>query len=157
MCKIYIHIYVRWGWWLLNFFLFPFLTIKIAVLRTFVYTVKVKQAKETNKQNLEYFKMINRRLFIHKFCNNSKMLLSSSWAIFIRALVFSSSPRANFSSFEYLCFLFLLIFRFILIYNTRVQTENNYIIIKTAVSIIPYDLFWCNKTQSRSFFIQLVN
>ena len=157
MCKIYIHIYVRWGWWLLNFFLFPFLTIKITVLRTFVYTVKVKQAKETNKQNLEYFKMINRRLFIHKFCNNSKMLLSSSWAIFIRALVFSSSPRANFSSFEYLCFLFLLIFRFILIYNTRVQTENNYIIIKTAVSIIPYYLFWCNKTQSRSFFIQLVN
>ena len=157
MYKIYIDIYVRWGWWLLNCFLFPFLTIKITVLRTFVYTVKVKQAKETNKQNLEYFKMINRRLFIHKFCNNSKMLLSSSWAIFIRALVFSSSPRANFSSFEYLCFLFLLIFRFILIYNTRVQTENNYIIIKTAVSIIPYYLFWCNKTQSRSFFIQLVN
>ena len=35
--------------------------------------------------------MINRTLFIHKFCTNLKMLLSSSWAIFIRALVFSSS------------------------------------------------------------------
>ena len=139
MCKIYIHIYVRWGWWLLNFFLFPFLTIKITVLRTFVYTVKVKQAKETNKQNLEYFKMINRRLFIHKFCNNSKMLLSSSWAIFIRALVFSSSPRANFSSFEYLCFLFLLIFRFILIYYSRVRTEKqSYYHKYWEVSIILY-------------------
>ena len=50
-----------------------------------------------------------------KFCNNSQMLLSSSWAIFIRALVFPSLTRANFSSFEYLCFLLLLIFWFILI------------------------------------------
>ena len=74
--------------------------------------------------------MINQRLFINKFCNNSKMLLSSFWAIFIRALVFSSSPRANFSSFQYLCFSFLLIFRFILIYYTGVKTEKNYIIIK---------------------------
>ena len=41
--------------------------------------------KVTSKQNLEHFKMINQRLFIHKFCNNSKMLLSSTWAIFIRA------------------------------------------------------------------------
>ena len=95
-------------------FFSPFLTMKTAVLRTFVYTVKV-----TNKQNLEHFKIINRRLFIHKFCNNSKMLLSSSWAIFIRAFVFSLSPRVNFSSFEYLCFSFLLIFRFILIKHTQ--------------------------------------
>ena len=76
--------------------------------------------------------MINRRLFIHKFCNNSKMLLSSSWAIFIRALVFSSSPRANFSSSEYLHFSFML-------------------------SIMLYYLFWYNKTQSRSFLIQSEN
>ena len=30
--------------------------------------------KVTNTQNLEHFKMINRRLFIHKFCSNSKIL-----------------------------------------------------------------------------------
>ena len=48
--------------------------------------------------------MINRRLLIHKFCNNSKLLLSSSWVIFIRALVLLFSPSANFSSFEYLWF-----------------------------------------------------
>ena len=35
-----------------------------------------------------------------------------------------SSPRANFSLFEYLCFSFLLIFRFILIQYTRVKTEK---------------------------------
>ena len=40
-------------------------------------------------------KVINRRLFVHKFCNNSKMFLTFSWAILIRALVFSSSPSAN--------------------------------------------------------------
>ena len=74
---------------------------------------KIKKTKVTSKQNIEHFKMIHRRLFIQKFCNNAKMLLLSSWAIFIKALVFSSSPRANFFSFEYLCFLFLLIFRFL--------------------------------------------
>ena len=148
----------RRGNWLLNCFFLSFSNHEnYSIKNICVYSKSKIKTKVTSKQNLEHFKMINRRLFIHKFCNNSKMLLSSSWAIFIRALVFSSSPRANFSSFEYLCFLFLLIFRFILIYNTRVQTENNYIIIKTAVSIIPYYLFWCNKTQSRSFFIQLVN
>ena len=83
-------------------FFFPVLTMKTIVLRTFVHAVKVKQ-----KQNLEHFKMINRRLFIHKFCNNSKLLLSSSWAIFIRALAFLSSPSANFSSFEYLVVFFV--------------------------------------------------
>ena len=71
--------------------------------------------KVTSNQNLEHFKMINRRWLIRRLCNNSKTLLSSSWTIFIRVLLFSSSPRANFSSFEYLWFFFLLIFRFILI------------------------------------------
>ena len=69
-----------------------------------VYSKSKIKTKVRRKQNLEHIKTINRRLLIHKFCNNSKMLLSSSWTIFIRALVFSSSPRANFSSFEYLCF-----------------------------------------------------
>ena len=50
--------------------------------------------------------MINRRFFIQNFYNNSKIVLSSSWEIIIRALVFSFLPKANFSLFEYLCFLF---------------------------------------------------
>ena len=54
--------------------------------------------------NLEHFKIRNRRLFIPKFCNNSEMLQSFSWAIFVRALVFSFSTSANFSSLEYLFF-----------------------------------------------------
>ena len=107
-----------WGLvgWLLNCFFLSFSNHEnYSIKNICVYSKSKIKTKVTSKQNLEHFKMINRRLFIHKFCNNSKMLLSSSWAIFIRALVFSSSPRANFSSFEYLCFSFLLIFRFILI------------------------------------------
>ena len=113
MCKIYIHIYVRWGWWLLNFFLFPFLTIKITVLRTFVYTVKVKQAKETNKQNLEYFKMINRRFTnfeaIEKCCCHSPgqclwsacvFVFTKGQLFFVWVLVFFVST--NFSIHSYL-------------------------------------------------------
>ena len=62
-----------------------------------MYTVKVKKkTKGTNKQNLEHFKMINRRLFIHEFCNNSKMLLSSSWAIFIDRLCFRHYQEPTF-------------------------------------------------------------
>ena len=44
-----------------------------------VYSKSKIKTKVTGKQKLEHFKMINQRLFIHKFCNNSKMLLSSSW------------------------------------------------------------------------------
>ena len=69
------------------------------------------------------------RLFIHKFCNNSKILLSFSWAIFIRALVFSFSPSANIFSFEYLWFPFLLIFQLILIWYTRVKPKKKTIIL----------------------------
>ena len=75
----------------------------------FLFLFLTMKTKVTSKQNLEHFKMISRRLFTHKFCSNSKMLLSFSWAIFIRVVVFSFSPRANFSWFEYLCFSFLLI------------------------------------------------
>ena len=117
--------------WLLNcFFLSSSNHENCSIKNICVYSKSKIKTKVTSKQNLEYFKMINRRLFIHKFCNNLKMLLSSSWTKFIRALVFSSSPRASFSSFEYLCFSFLLIFRFILIQYRRVKTKNNYIIIK---------------------------
>ena len=102
--------------YLLNWFFLSFSNNENYNIKNICVCSKSKIKTEVaSKQNLEHFKMINRRLFIHKFCSNSKMLLSSSWTIIIRALVFSSSPRANFSSFEYLCFSFLLIFRFILI------------------------------------------
>ena len=53
--------------------------------------------------------MIYQRLFIHKFCSNSKILLSSSWQYLLERL-WLFSPRANFSSFEYLFFLVSTIF-----------------------------------------------
>ena len=81
----------------------------------FYRTLLAEAGSPTSKQSLEHFKILNQRLFIHKFCKNSKMLLASSWAIFIRVLLFSSSPRANVSLFEYLCFSFVVIFQFILI------------------------------------------
>ena len=148
--------------WVLNCFFLSFSNHEnYSIKNICVYSKSKIKTKVTSKQNLEYFKMINRRLFIHKFCNNSKMLLSSSWAIFIRALVFSSSPRANFSSFEYLCFSSspranFSSFEFILIYYTRLKTEKLLHYHKDwKVSIILYYLFWYNKTQSRSFLIQL--
>ena len=85
------------GWRRLAFKLFFSYTIK----NTCVYIKSKIKANVKSKQNLEHLKMISQRL-------------SSSWAILIRAVVFSSSPRANFYSFEYLCFSFLLIFWFIL-------------------------------------------
>ena len=122
--------------WLLNCFFLSFSNHEnYSIKNICVYSKSKIKTKVTSKQNLEYFKMINRRLFIHKFCNNLKMLLSSSWTKFIKCfrlhqgpaflrlstcvfvftkgqlffvwvLVFSSSPRARFSSFEYLCFRF---------------------------------------------------
>ena len=102
--------------WLLNCSFLSFSNHEnYSINNIYVCSKSKRETKVISKQNLEHFKMINRRLFVHKFCNNSKMLLSSSWVIFIRALVVSSSPRTNFPSFEYLRFSFLLIFRFILI------------------------------------------
>ena len=100
-----------------------------------------------SKENLEHLKMINWRLFIDKFCNNSKMLLSSSWAIFIRALVFSSSPRAIFSSLE-------TSFHSYLVYKSK-NRKTIYYHKDSEVSIMFHYLFWYNKTQSRSFLIRL--
>ena len=102
--------------WLLNCFFLSFSNHEnYSIKNICVYSKSKIKPKVTNKQNPEHLKMINWRLFCHKFSNNSKMLLSSSWAIFIRALVFSFSPRANFSSFKYFCFSFLLVFQFIFI------------------------------------------
>ena len=109
---------------ILDKLLFPFYFLTMKLQNICLYSRSKIKSKVTIKQNLEHFKMINQRLFIPKFCNNSKMLLPSSWAVFIRALVFSISTRDNLSSFEYFCFSFLLIFRFILIQYTRVKTEK---------------------------------
>ena len=61
------------GWLFLNCFFFPFLTMKTTVIKNFFVFSKSKiKTKVISKQNLEHFKMINRKLFIHKFCNSSK-------------------------------------------------------------------------------------
>ena len=84
------------------------------------------------------------------------MLLSSSWAISISAHVFFFSATTNFSSFDNLCFSFLLIFCFILIYYARVKTEKqSYYHKNWDVSIMLYYLFWYIKPQSHLFLIQL--
>ena len=100
---------------------------------------------------------MNWRLFSHRFFNNLKMLLSSSWAILSRAFVFPFSPRVNFSSLKYLCFSFLLVFLSIHSYLVQKSlSKNNYIIIKTEKFQLCFDtksidLFWYNKSQSRFF------
>ena len=71
--------------WLLNCFLLSFFSHENYSIKSICVYIKSKIRKVTNRQNLEYLKMIKRRLFLLKFCNNPKMLLSSSWAIFIRA------------------------------------------------------------------------
>ena len=105
---------IAWGGgrgWLLNCVFLSFSNHKnYSITDICVHRKSKIKTKVRSKQNLAHFKITNWRLFIHKFCNCSRMLLSSSCAIFIRALVFSSSPRANFSSFKYLRFSFLLIF-----------------------------------------------
>ena len=82
--------------WLLNCFFLSFSNHENYSIKNICVYSKSKIKKVTNKQNIEHFKMINWRLFSHKLFNNWKMLLPSSCAIFIRALVFSFSPRANF-------------------------------------------------------------
>ena len=117
-------------WWLLNCFFLPFSNHEhYSIKNIYVYSKSKIKTKETNTQNLEYFKMINRRLFVHKFCNNSKMLLSPClW----NACVLRLS----------ICFSFLLIFRFILIYCTRVRTEKQVYYHKDwEVSIMLHYLF----------------
>ena len=93
--------------WILNCFFRSFSNHKnYSIKNICAYSNSKMKTKVTNKQNRENFKMINRKLFIPKFCNNSKILLSFSLLIFIRALVFSFSRRANFSSFESCVFCF---------------------------------------------------
>ena len=120
------------GGWLLNCFFLSFSNHGNYIIKSICQYSKIKKTKVTSKQNLEHFKMINRRLFIHKFCNNAKMLLLSFWAIFIKALVFSSSPKANFFSFEYLCFSFLLIFRFLYYHKDWEVSTMLYYLFDTA-------------------------
>ena len=96
----------RWGW-LFNCFFLSFSNHENYIIKNIcVYSKSRTKTKITSKQNLEHFKMINRRLFIHKFCNNSKMLLSSSWAIFIRALMFALHQGPTFLRFSTCVFCF---------------------------------------------------
>ena len=75
--------------WLLNCFFLSFSNHENYTIKNIcVYSKSKIKTKETNRPNLEYFKMINRRFFIHKFCNNSKMLLSPFWAMFMETLCF---------------------------------------------------------------------
>ena len=117
--------------WLLNCFFFFSNHENDSIKNICVYSKNTIKTKVTSKQNLEHFKMINWRSFSHKSFNNPKMLLSSSRAIFIRALVFSFSPTANFSSLKYLYFSFLLVFQFLFSFSTKeFKQKNNYIVIK---------------------------
>ena len=89
------------GSWLLNCF---FISVSdhenYSIKNIYAYSKSKIYKKVTSTQNLKHFKMINQRFFIHKFCNNSKMLLSSPLAIFFRALLFLISN--NFSIHSYL-------------------------------------------------------
>ena len=68
----------------LNFFFLSFFNHENCSIKNICICSKSKiKTKETNKQNLAYFKMINRILFFHRFCKNSKMLLPPSWAMFM--------------------------------------------------------------------------
>ena len=59
--------------WLLNCFSLSFSNLENrSIKNSCVCSKSKKQKKVTSKQNLEYFKIINQRLFIPKFCNNSK-------------------------------------------------------------------------------------
>ena len=58
--------------WLLNCFFLSFSNHEnYSIKNICVYSKSKMKIKLTSKQNLEHLKMINRRLFIHKFCNNS--------------------------------------------------------------------------------------
>ena len=68
----------------LNFFFLSFFNHENYSIKNICECSKSKlKTKETNKQNLAYFKIINRILFFHRFCKNSKMLLPPSWAMFM--------------------------------------------------------------------------
>ena len=110
---------------------------------------------------LIWVKMINWRLFTHKFFNNLKMLLSSSWAIFIRVLMFSFSLSVNFFFVEILVLFLSTSFS---IHSHLVQKslnrKNDYIIIRIEKFQLCFDttninLFRYKKSQSRYFLIQL--
>ena len=136
-----------------------------------VYTIKAWskiKTKVTGKQNLAHFKMTIQIFFIHNFCNNSKMLLSSSWAIFVQKCY--CHPPGQYL-LERLCFglhqvptflrLSTCVFRFywfldLFLFSTQeLKQKNNYIIIKIEKFQLCVIICFDTATQSRSFFIQL--
>ena len=111
------------GGQLLNFFFLSFSNHENYPIKKICVRSKSKvKTKVTSKQNLEYFNMINRRLLIYKLCNDSKMLLSSPWAMFISGLCFCPHQGPTFLRLSN-CFSFPLIFPFIIIQYIRVKTE----------------------------------
>ena len=57
------------GGWLLNCFFLSFSSHENQIIKKLcVYSKSKIKTKVTSKQNLEYFKMINQRIFIHKSC-----------------------------------------------------------------------------------------
>ena len=128
--------------------LFPFSNLEnYSIMNVCVYS-KSKIKKVTNKQNLERFKMINRRFFIRKFCNSLKMFLSFSWVISIRA-------GDNFSLFDYLCFSFLLIFDSFLFGTQDWKQKKNYVIIK--IEKFQFSFVICCDTTYHSDGLYLLN
>ena len=77
------------GWGLAFKLLFSFFpnNESYSIKNICVYSKSKIKPEVTNKQNLEHFKVINWTLLSLKFFSNSKILLSSSWAVFIRACV----------------------------------------------------------------------
>ena len=86
---------VSWGWDLSCFFLSFANHENYSIKNICVYSKRKIKTKLTSKQNPEHFKIINRGLLIHKFCNNLKVLLFS-----VSVLVFFVST--NFSIHSYL-------------------------------------------------------
>ena len=114
-----------------------------------IYVLNISWPLQKPFDPLSY--ILNVRSLIRKFCDKSKKLLSSSWAIFIRAFVHLLSTRVKFYSLEYLCFSFLLIFLFLFNYYARVKTEKLLYYQKDwEVSIMISDL---NNSQSQLFLI----
>ena len=117
--------------WLLTAFFFPFSNHEnYGIKNICIYSKSKIKAKVPFKQSLENFKMINRRLLIPNFSNNSNMLLSSSWAIFIRVLVFVFNKGQLF--FVWVLMIFVSTYFSIhsyLVHKSK-NRKNNYIFIK---------------------------
>ena len=118
------------------------------------------KTKVINKQNLEHFKMINWRLFSHKFFKNSKMFCHSPGQYSLEFLCFLFYQGPKFLRWSTCAFRFYWFFNSFSFSTKEFKQKNNYIAIKNEKFQLCFDttninLFWYNKSQSRSFIIQL--